>query len=438
MRISVFGLGYVGCVSSACLADQGHEVIGVDISEFKVDAIKAGRSPIIEKGLDELISRAVERGSLTATADVRGAVAGTELSLICVGTPSGGSGEIDMSYVYRVAGSIGAALKDKADFHAVVFRSTMLPGSMEGEVIPRLLEASSRGLGGGIGVGYNPEFLREGSAVKDFFNPPLTVIAVTDQATKECVRRAYGFVGAPFIVTDMKSAEMIKYVNNAFHALKVAFANEIGTICKHEGIDGREVMRLFCMDDKLNLSATYLQPGFAFGGSCLPKDLKALSGRIKSAQISAPVLRSVLRSNEDHIERATKLIEGAGGKKVGILGLSFKAETDDVRGSPVVKIIETLVGKGYEVSVYDSNVDLSRIMGTNRRFLEEEVPYLPSILRSSPGEITSSCDVIVVANKSLEFKDIAAATRPEQTLVDIVGILEDGSGLKGRYIGICW
>jgi len=438
MKISVFGLGYVGCVTSACLADNGHEVIGVDINEFKVRTISGGRSPIIEKGLDDLISKAVARGSLKATTDYGEAVNGTDLSLICVGTPSTSSGEINMEFVHRVSEKIGAILQGKGDRHTIVVRSTMLPGAMEGEVIPRLLEASGSRPGEEVGISYNPEFLREGSAVSDFLNPPMTLFAATDKRTEEEVRRAYDFVSAPCVVTSMKSAEMIKYVNNAFHALKVSFANEVGTLCRAQGIDSREVMRIFCMDDKLNISSTYLEPGFAFGGSCLPKDLKALNRRLKETHITAPVIGSILPSNEEHVRHATTLIEKTGSKNIGILGMSFKAETDDLRGSPVVKIVEMLVGKGCGVVVYDGNLDLDRIMGTNRRFLDEEVPYLPSILRSSMKEIVDQCEVVVVANKSSEFREVIRMMRPDQTLVDLVGIVEDGSRVKGKYIGICW
>lgn len=438
MKIAVFGLGYVGCVSSACLADNGHEVVGVDINEFKVDAIVKGQSPIIEKDLDVLISAGVKAGNLTATTDVSSAVRRSELSFICVGTPSEDDGDINMGFVHRVAENLGAALKDASGFHAVVFRSTMLPGSMEGQVIPRFLESCRRGLGEGIGIGYNPEFLREGSAVRDFLNPPLTLLAATDGETEECVRRAYGFTEAPIVTTNMKCAEMVKYVNNAFHGMKVSFANEIGALCKREGIDGRDVMRIFCMDDKLNLSASYLEPGFAFGGSCLPKDLKALARRFETAEISAPLIRSVLTSNSDHIGRIIQLIENAGGKKIGILGLSFKAGTDDLRGSPVIKIVEALVGKGYDVSIYDANVDLARIIGTNREFLEKEVPYLPSILKPSIGEILNSCEVIVVTNKSREFTEVPGIIKPGQALIDVVGIPVGSTHVKGKYLGICW
>jgi GDP-mannose 6-dehydrogenase len=438
MKISVFGLGYVGCVSCACLAENGHEVIGVDINEFKVDTISAGKSPIIEHKLDELIARSVKRGALRASSDVEGSVRETEVSLVCVGTPSEENGEINMEYVHRVAKSIGSVVKGKAGRHTVIFRSTMLPGSMEEQVMPRLKQASGKGPEGGLGVAYNPEFLREGSAVKDFMHPPLTLLAVTDEATENVAREAYAFIEAPVVVTSMRGAEMVKYINNSYHALKVAFANEVGTLCRHEGVDGRDVMRIFCMDDKLNISPVYLEPGFAFGGSCLPKDLKALNRRLKSAHISAPVVASVMRSNDEHVKRATKLIKRAGSKKVGILGLSFKAGTDDLRGSPVVKIVESLVGKGYDVSVFDGNIDLERIMGTNRQFLEEEVPYLPSILRSSIGEVVDSCDVLVVANKSEVFREVIGMVKPDQTLVDMVGIVTDRSQVKGKYFGICW
>jgi GDP-mannose 6-dehydrogenase len=438
MKISVFGLGYVGCVSSACLADAGHEVIGVDINEFKVQTISAGDSPIIENKLDELIAKSVASGALRASSDVKGAVGETELSLVCVGTPSEENGEINMEYVHRVAESIGTAVKEKTGRHTVVFRSTMLPGSMEEQVMPRLAKASGKGPDEGLGIAYNPEFLREGSAVKDFLHPPLTLLAVTDPETEKLAREAYGFVEAPFVVCSMRGAEMVKYINNSFHALKVAFANEVGTLCRHEGIDGREVMRIFCMDDKLNISPVYLQPGFAFGGSCLPKDLKALTRRLRNAHISAPVIDSVMKSNDEHVNRATRLIEKAGSKKVGVLGLSFKAGTDDLRGSPVVTIVESLVGKGYDVSIFDSNIDLERIMGTNRQFLEEEVPYLPSILKSSIREVVDCCDTLVVGNRSDEFREVIEMMRPDQTLIDMVGLLTDRSQVKGKYIGICW
>jgi GDP-mannose 6-dehydrogenase len=438
MKISVFGLGYVGCVTSACLADNGQEVIGVDVNEFKVRAIAGGRSPIIEKGLDKLIAKAVDSGSLRVTSRYDEAVDGSELSMVCVGTPSREDGEVNMEFVRRVTEKIGTVLRDKSSPHTLVVRSTMLPGAMEKEVIPRLVKASGKKLGVDLGVGYNPEFLREGSAVSDFLKPPITLIAATDTSTAERLRGVYDFVGAPFVVTSMQCAEMVKYINNAFHALKVCFANEVGTLCRVQGIDSREVMRIFCMDTSLNLSSTYLDPGFAFGGSCLPKDLKALNRRIKEAHVSAPVIGSILQSNEEHIRHAIRLIEGAWSKKVGILGLSFKAETDDLRGSPVVKIVERLVGKGYSISVYDGNLDLDRIMGTNREFLEQEVPYLPAIMRASMDDVVDESEVLVVANKSKEFKKVIAKLRSDQVLVDLVGIVNDESQIKGRYIGICW
>jgi GDP-mannose 6-dehydrogenase len=438
MKISVFGLGYVGCVTSACLADNGHEVIGVDINEYKVRAISEGRSPIIEKGLDELISKAVKRGSLRATSDYGQGVNGTDLSMVCVGTPSGEGGQIKLEFVRRVTEKIGAVLQGKQGRHTVVFRSTMLPGTMESEVIPRLVMASGKELGVDVGICYNPEFLREGTAVGDFLDPSITLFAATDKKSEEDIRRVYGFMNSPYVSTSMKCAEMVKYVNNAFHALKVCFTNEVGTLCKTQGIDSREVMRIFCMDDRLNISTTYLDPGFAFGGSCLPKDLKALNGKLKEAHIAAPVIGSILLSNDVHIQHAIKLIEGAGSKKVGILGMSFKAETDDLRGSPVVKIVEALVGKGYKVGVYDGNLDLDRIMGTNRAFLEEEVPYLSSILRPDMRTLVDESQVLVVANKNKEFREVIRLMRPDQALVDLVGIVKDQSQIEGRYIGICW
>ncbi|RME83406.1 MAG: UDP-glucose/GDP-mannose dehydrogenase family protein [Caldilineae bacterium] len=438
MKISVFGLGYVGSVSAGCLSALGHEVIGVDINTMKVEMINAGESPVIEAGLQEKIAEAVQRGRLRATTDAAEAVAASDVSLICVGTPSNHNGDLDLRYVERVSRQIGSALADKSAYHVVVARSTMLPGSTASSVIPALEETSGKRAGEAFGVVYNPEFLREGNAVFDFFHPPYTIIGRLDHRGAETAAALYEAIDAPLLVTPLGVAEMIKYANNAFHALKVAFANEIGNICKRHGIDSHAVMEIFCMDTKLNLSPYYLKPGYAFGGSCLPKDLRALLYHAHRLDLSVPVLESILPSNALQIKHAFELIQRAGSKKVGVLGFSFKAGTDDLRESPMVELIEMLVGKGYQVRLYDKNVSLARLHGANRVYIEREIPHIASLMCNSMEEVLATSDVIVIGTDEPEFAGALERLREGQTVIDLKRIRKNLDGLDERYQGICW
>lgn len=437
MRISVFGLGYVGCVSSACLADSEHRVIGVDVDENKVDPIQAGRAPIMETGLSELVKRGVERGHLSATTSVEEAVQLTEMSLICVGTPSRENGSLDLSFVERVSAEIGSALKQKSSYHVVVFRSTMLPGSVEGRMIPILESQSGKTARVEFGVAYYPEFLREGSAIFDFYHPPKTVLGELDKLSGDKIVRLCVDTDGPVVRTNIKAAEMIKYVDNSFHALKVTFANEIGNVCSRMGVDSHEVMDIFCLDTKLNLSPYYLKPGFAFGGSCLPKDLRALIYNARSHDLHLPLIESILQSNEVQKRTALSLIMRTGKKKIGILGLSFKAGTDDLRESPIVELVERLIGKGYDISIYDKNVSLASIFGSNKRYIEHEIPHISSLMRPNLHDVLEHADVLVVSNRDPEFYEITGQLREGQTVVDLVRIPNHVDS-KGEYVGICW
>ena len=422
MRVSVFGLGYVGCVSAACLARDGHAVIGVDVDQQKVAAVASGRSPVIERGLDQLIAEVTRTGKLRATLDSKAAVEQTDVSLICVGTPSNGNGSLNLHYLERVCMEIGGALAAKKDYHVVIARSTVLPGTLEGKLAPILEKHSGRRRGDDFGLCSNPEFLREGSAIEDYDHPCQIVIGELDARSGDGVQDLYQAIQAPVVRTPIKTAEMLKYVNNAFHAVKVAFANEIGNLCSAHGIDGREVMELFCRDRKLNISSSYLMPGFAFGGSCLPKDLRALVYRSKERDIDCPLLSSVLPSNQRQIQRGIELVEETRRKRVGILGLSFKAGTDDIRESPIVHLVEALVGKGYQVSIYDEKVELSRLTGANKSFLERELPHIATLMRDSLGEILAQSEVVVIGNASASFQTVPELLRDEQIFIDLVGI----------------
>ena len=438
MKLAVFGLGYVGSVSSACFAKLGHSVVGVDINRFKVDRIASGQSPIVERDLGDLIRDAVTSGRLTATDNYEEALRGAQASIVCVGTPSAENGSLDLSHVRRMTQKIGATLAHMTDYHVLIVRSTMLPGSVEQEIVPLLESASGRHVGADLGVCYNPEFLREGTAVEDFFSPPLTVVGVSDARAEAVARELYAGVSAPFFTTQIRAAEMAKYVSNTWHALKVTFANEIGNLCKAEGIDSHEVMRIFCQDTKLNLSPYYLRPGFAFGGSCLPKDVRAILYRLRQRGIKSPVLEAILPSNLQQVELALKTIEKLRRKKIGILGLSFKAETDDLRESPIINVVESLVGKGYQLRVHDTNVEMSRIIGANKQFLEEEVPYIPQVLTPTLADVTDWAEVLVIANKSAEYAEVAMHLRPDQSLVDLVRISDTPQNTSGKYVGLCW
>jgi GDP-mannose 6-dehydrogenase len=437
MRISIFGLGYVGAVSAGCLAQDGHEVVGVDPYQPKVDLINQGQTPVIEKDIGEIIAKVVKAGKLRATTDVADAITRSEISLICVGTPSQLNGSLDLKYVRNVCEQIGAALRNKRDFHVVVARSTMLPGSMRGVVIPTLEERSGKKAGKDFGVCNNPEFLREGTSVYDFYNPPKTVIGETDARGGDMLAKLYADMKAPLIRTDVETAEMVKYTDNVWHALKVGFANEIGNICKALGIDGHAVMDIFCKDTKLNLSPYYMKPGFAFGGSCLPKDVRALTYKARSLDVETPILSSIMPSNERQVGRGLKMIMDKGHKKVGILGFSFKAGTDDLRESPLVEVIERLLGKGFDIKLYDRNVNIASLVGANRDYILNHIPHISRLMEDSIDRVLAHAETIVIGNGDPEFRSVLEQMRPGQVLVDLVRVAERRSAI-GKYDGICW
>lgn len=437
MNISVFGLGYVGAVSAACFAKEGHKVIGVDPVDIKVNMINKGKSPIIEKEVGKIIENGVARGSLKATSNAKEAVEQSEISLVCVGTPSQLNGNLDTSYVRRVCEHIGSAIKNKDSFHVVVIRSTILPGTIKNIVIPALEENSNKIAGKDFGVCNNPEFLREGTAVFDFYNPPKTVIGATDKKSGDLLSSLYAELDAPLIRTKIEVAEMIKYVDNVWHALKVGFGNEMGNICKSLNVDSHEVMDIFCSDTKLNISPYYLKPGFAFGGSCLPKDVRALAYKGKSLDINLPILNAILPSNRVHIENGLRMVMEAGNKNVGFLGFSFKAGTDDLRESPVVEMIERLIGKGYEIKLYDQNVNLAALTGANKNFIMNTIPHIAKLMVNTMDEVIDHANTIVIGNNSFEFKDILDKVKNKQIIIDLVRAVD---GLKSNefYNGICW
>lgn len=437
MRISVFGLGYVGAVSAGCLANDGHEVLGVDPVPTKVDLINRGLSPIVEKDVGEIIAAMAKVGRLRATSDPSQAIRETELSFVCVGTPSQPNGNLDLRYIRRICEQIGEALKNKTGRHTVVIRSTILPGTMRKIVIPTLEEFSGKRAVADIGICNNPEFLREGSAVKDFRCPPMTIIGEIDEASGDALASLYQHIDAPLIRTDLETAEMVKYVNNSWHALKIGFANEIGNLCKSLGIDAHEVMKIFCQDRKLNISPAYLLPAFAFGGSCLPKDLRALSYQAKMHDLNLPILTSILPSNEIQIARGLQLILDRGQTRVGILGFSFKAGTDDLRESPLIEVIERLIGKGYDLRIYDKNVNIARLVGANRDFILNRIPHISKLMVADIDAVLNHAQTVVVGNKDPDFDSVPEKLREGQVLIDFVRIIE-GRTRNGSYNGICW
>lgn len=437
MRIAIFGLGYVGCVSAACFAKAGHTVTGVDVNPLKVDIINSGKSPIVEPGLEEYISGAVENGNLRATTNFKEAVAVSDVSLICVGTPSKKNGSLNLDYIFKVAEEIGEALAEVSHFHVVVIRSTVLPGTLD-KVVKLVAEKSGKTAGEGFGACSNPEFLREGTALKDFYDPPYTVVGEFNKKSGDYLEQMYSMLDAPLLRTQVRVAEMVKYTNNVFHALKVAFANEIGSICKAENVDGHKLMEIFCMDTKLNLSPYYLKPGFAFGGSCLPKDVRGLSYSARSLDVDVPVISSLMRSNEMHIQRAIDMVLSHGKKKVGILGLSFKGGTDDLRESPMVNVVETLIGKGFDLHIYDRNVNLAKLFGANKEYINDKIPHISSIMVNSPEEILQHSELIIIGNKSDEFGEILRKTKSDQIVVDYVRIMKEYNDVPASCDGIGW
>jgi GDP-mannose 6-dehydrogenase len=438
MKVSLFGLGYVGCVTAACLAKCGHEVWGVDINTDKVGMINAGKSPIIEKGLAEIIQESRCSGRFRATADVAEAVLNTEISLVCVGTPSNGNGSLDLRAVKAVASQIGETLRNKDSYHCVVFRSTVLPGTVRNVLIPLLTEASQKAAHSDFDVCFNPEFLREGSAIKDFYHPPFTAVGCATSRGADAVARLYGKVEAPVEQTNYEVAEMLKYACNGFHALKVAFANEIGSLCKGLKIDSHSVMDLFAQDTKLNISKAYLKPGFAFGGSCLPKDLRALLYKSKELDLTSPLLTAVLESNQAHIQRLIDRILSTRQKKVGILGLSFKPGTDDLRDSPTVALVESLLGKGCRIKIFDSEVSLAKIFGANKAYIEHEISHISTLVCATVDEVLQDSEVIVVCKDQAEFKEALEPYLGTKKIFDLVRVIADPSQAPDNYDGICW
>jgi GDP-mannose 6-dehydrogenase len=443
MRVTVFGLGYVGTVSSACLASLGHEVLGVDVHQAKVDQINAGSSPIVEAQLDELIKEAVAQRRLRATTDGAEAIAWADASLICVGTPSRSNGSLDTGYVEQVIREIGEALKNKSERHTVIVRSTLLPGTTLDVLMPILEEASGKKVGPEIGLAYNPEFLRESTAVKDFWEPPFTVVGGIDEKSLEVASSIYEKIEAPMNRVQIPEAEMIKYACNVFHALKITFANEIGNFAKEHGVDGHVVMNMVCQDRKLNLSPYYMKPGYAYGGSCLPKDLRAVLFSAKRNDLRLPMLESLGESNHIQTQRGIDMVLGYRKRNVSVLGFSFKAGTDDLRESPVVDLIESCLGKGCNLKLYDKNVSWAKLMGANKSYIEAVIPHVSSLMTDSLDEAIAHGDIIVVGNGSEEFAPALEALKDsEKVVIDLVrlkGLSPDWIEAMGhRYQGICW
>ena len=436
--ISVFGLGYVGSVTAACFASKGHKVVGIDVARDKVESMASGRTPILEPGIQEIISDFHASGQLSATTDVATAVRETDVSFICVGTPSQPNGKLDLKGIKHVCEQIGAVLKTKNTFHIVATRSTILPGTTADVITPALEAASGKKAGIDFGVATNPEFLREGSAIKDFLNPPMTVLGVNDPESEAVMRELYSWVSAELFAVPVYAAEMVKYACNSFHALKVAFANEIGTLCKHAGVDTESVTKIFLSDKQLNISAYYLNPGFAFGGSCLPKDVRALAYLGKELDCKLPLIESILPSNNEHIERAIQAILARGKKKIGMLGLSFKSGTDDLRESPQVLLIKRLIGEGYQARIWDENVFMGRLIGSNRQFIEDNIPHIGTLLNNDFAQVVNESEVIVVSSK-IDNDKLEALLQPHHIVIDLISLHKHNRVRhNGEYEGICW
>src|SRR5688572_14012260 len=429
MRIAIFGLGYVGSVSAACLAAAGHDVIGVDVDQHKLSLLRSGRPPVSEPGLDDLLGSGVSSGKITVTDDTAAAVRESELSLVCVGTPSRRNGSLDTTYLERVMSQIGAALPDRA-YHVVAIRSTVLPGVVQSTLVPLLEQASGRVAGDGFGVCVNPEFLREGSAIRDFQRPPFTLIGETDRRAGDLLQGVYAHLEAPVHRVQPDEASMVKYASNIFHALKVAFGNEIGAVCQQLGIDGQTVMRIFCEDRDLNISPRYLKPGFGFGGSCLPKDLRALVHVARELDVTAPLLVSVIPSNDAHIQRVVDVVLETRRRQVALLGLSFKVGSDDLRESPFVRLAEGLIGKGVPLRIYDPDVALGDVFGRNRAYVQDHLPHVGQLVATDFAEVIGGADVIIVAKRLAETARLPELMVPNQTVIDLVGIPELGDVIR--------
>ena len=439
MRIAIFGLGYVGCVSGACLAELGHEVTGVDANPAKVDMINKGQAPVIETGLQTLITAVTSAGSFVATSDWERAVTGASVVFVCVGTPSRRNGSVSLDAVKRVAEQIGQAIAATPGYLVVAVRSTVPPGTVEQEIVPILERQSGKSAGVDFGVCMVPEFLREGSSVTDFFDPPKTVIGQLDERSGDTVAEVLKKIPGPVVRARLSVAEMLKYADNAFHALKVTFANEIGNIAKEVGCDSHEVMKIFCMDTKLNLSPYYLKPGFAFGGSCLPKDLRAITYKARMLDVPTPLLEAISVSNREQIAKVVRMLELYKGRSLGFLGLSFKHGTDDLRESPILHVIETMIGKGFDVTIYDEYVSIARLVGSNKEYIEQEIPHVASLMCASAKELVRESSVVIVSTRSDEFRDaLKTELRPDHVVLDLVRVIEDPASFEGTYEGICW
>lgn len=438
MNVSIFGMGYVGVVSAACLAKLGHRVIGVDVNPVKVALINQGQSPIVEPGIAELLCDLVAKGTCAATSDAAAAVAESELSMVSVGTPSGKSGAPSLEAIDHVALQIGEAIAKKATPHTVVIRSTVPPGTVRDRIVPALVRASGRKLGEGLEVLDNPEFLREGRAVADFEKPPFTLIGASSEQAVAVARELYKSIDAPFIVTDERTAESIKYLCNIFHAIKIGFANEAGAVLKGLGIDARAAMAVFCEDRVLNISPAYLRPGFAFGGSCLPKDLRGFLSLAAGAEVETPFLASLLDANARHVDRAFEMIVKGGRRRIAFFGLSFKPGTDDMRESPHVALAEKLIGKGYELAIYDRDVELARLTGANKAFIAHEIPHLGKLLKQTVEETLDGAGVIVVGHVGKAESAVIAAHHGGRTIVDLQGVADLEALESADYQGICW
>lgn len=436
MKINIYGMGYVGCVSAACLAKDGHDVTGIDVDPVKVNLINKKKSPIVEPGLADLIKKVVSAGKLKASSNGAGPA---DVSIVCVGTPSNKNGSLQLDYIKRVAEQIGDRLKKMTSYHVVNIRSTVLPGTVEETIIPILEERSQKRAGKDFGVCMNPEFLREGTSIKDYYQPPFTVIGQIDKKSGAVVAKLYGTIeNAPVVKTAIRVAEMVKYTCNTFHALKVTFANEIGNICKAVGVDSHELMDIFCQDTKLNISSYYLKPGFAFGGSCLPKDLRAVLYKAKMMDLECTLLDAILKSNAHQIDTAYDLIKDTGKREIGVLGLSFKPGTDDLRESPMVDLVEKLIGKGYQVHIYDHEVSLAKLFGSNKRYIDTMIPHISTLLKPSIAEVVSGAELVLVGKSNPEIQKAVAKTNGSKAVLDLVRLFSTRPEKAVNYEGICW
>jgi len=438
-NVSVLGLGYVGSVTAACLASQGHYVLGVDVNAAKVEQLQKGKSPIVEPGMAELVAECHRAGRLSATTDAAAAVLETDVSFLCVGTPSLRNGKLDLGHLEPVCRNVAPALRKKSSFHLIVLRSTVLPGTAESLVIPVLENVSGRRFGSDFGICVNPEFMREGTALTDFMQPSVTVIGAVDSRHAMQLRELYAWVPGRVFETSFRAAEMVKYVCNAWHALKVAFANETGSVAKELGVDTESLFEIFCADTRLNISASYLKPGFAFGGSCLPKDVRALTYRGKELDLKLPLLESILTSNDQHFRRGLEMLLQTGKKKIGLLGLSFKAGTDDLRESPHVQLVKQLLGEGCEVAIWDDTVSLGRLIGSNREYIEKTIPHVASLLRENLADAVSTAEVVVIGTRAIQRDELQKLLRPDHLVIDLVNLEKSRQPMmKWNYQGICW